>query len=231
MALKRKITKEKFEKLPEELQSEYSEKDGAYYLNVEGFDDPVELKRGKDREVEKRKAAEKKARDLESKLDEIEGDNARNKGDIDTLEKSWKSKFEKMENDFAAKLERKDGFIRDTLVDNVAKDIASNFKNPKLMLPHIKARLSADIDGDEPKTIVLDENGKQSALSTKELSAEFIDNPDFSDMIIASRATGSGASGKNNSSGGGAPKKDVDWSNASGKEFAEYLKAKEEQQG
>lgn len=229
MGLKRKISKEKFEDLSETVQDFYTEKDGEYFLDVEGFEDPKELKRAKDREVENRKAAEKRAREAEERLESIEGDDARKRGDIETLEKSWNSKYEKLKSEYDAKLEQKNGFMRETLVENVAKDVASQFKNPTLMLPHIKARLAADIDGESPRTVVLDESGNPSALTVAELTKEYVDNPVFSDMIIESKASGSGATTKNSSTGGSAPVRDKDWSSAPAKEFTEYLRQKDSQ--
>ena len=65
--------------------------------------------------------------------------------------------------------------------------------SPSLLLPHIKARLQADLDGDAPATKVLDRDGKPSAMTVADLSKEFVDNKDFAAIIRATKASGGGA--------------------------------------
>lgn len=210
MALKRKLTKEAFDKLSADIKAEYVEKDGEYVLDLDGDDggeDVGALRRAKDREVQARKEAERKARDAEAKLAEIDGNDARKRGDIEALEKSWKEKYDKDTGELKAKLDTKDGFIKTSLVDNVAHQIASEIStSPALILPHIKARLTADFDGDTPATKVLGADGKPSALSVDELKKEFVDNKDFASIIRASKASGGGAPDKGQKTRiGGAP--------------------------
>lgn len=234
MALKRKISKEAFEKLPEALQGEYVEKDGEYVLDIDGDEDTGALKRAKDREAQLRRDAEKELKEIRSRLEELEGDDARKRGDIETLEKSWKSKLETREAELTSKLEAKDGFIKNALVDNVAKDIAHKIStSPSLILPHIKARLAADFEGDSPTTKVLDAKGQPSALTVEELEQEFVANKDFSAIIIGSKASGSGTSqdGKNRSSRVSATGEDSKpLSQLKPAELAAELKASKERQ-
>ncbi len=205
MALARKLTKAKYEKLSDELKAEYKEVDGEYVLDVEGDEDTSSLKRAKDREVQKRKEAEEKLKELQDQLDGISDTDARKKGDIETLEKSWKDKYDKREKELVAKIEGKDGFIKSALVDNVASNLAHKISNaPSLILPHIKARLAADLDGETPVTKVLDKDGKVSALSVEDLEKEFVANKDFSAIIIGSKASGGGASTSNLAKPGGS---------------------------
>ena len=53
MALKKKITKEAFEKLPDVLKSEYVANGDDYVLDVDGEEDTGALKRAKDREKQR----------------------------------------------------------------------------------------------------------------------------------------------------------------------------------
>jgi len=200
MALKRKITKEVFDKLSADLKAEYVEKDGEYVLDVDGDDnneDVGALRRAKDREVQARKDAEKKAREAEAKLAELDGNDARKRGDIEALEKSWKDKYDKDTGELKTKLEAKDGFISKSLVDNVASSIAAEISTtPALILPHIRARLTADLEGDTPTTKVLGADGKPSASTVDDLKKEFVDNKEFATIIRASKASGGGAPDK-----------------------------------
>lgn len=207
MALARKINKAKFEKLSDEIKKEYKagSSDDEFILDTEGDEDTGALKRAKDREAQLRREAEERARAAEEKLEGLEGDDARKKGDIATLEKSWQKKLDDQKNELTGKLTKANAHIQRTLVDNVAKDIAHKISNaPAVLLPHIRSRIVADLDGDEPVTRVLDASGKPSALTVEDLQKEFVANKDFSAIILASKASG-GAGKPSNGNGGGAP--------------------------
>ncbi|AJD83162.1 scaffold protein [Paracoccus phage vB_PmaS-R3] len=239
MALKRKIKKDAFDKLPADIQAEYVEKDGEFVLDIDGDDntggdDTTALRRAKDREVQARKDAEKKARELEEKLASLDESDARKRGDIDALEKSWKEKHDATVAEYDGKLKNKDAFISRSLVDNVASQIANEIStSPKLILPHIKARLAADLDGDEPATKVLDATGKPSAATLDDLRKEFVDNKEFASIIRASKASGGGAPNNGQTTRlGGATQNNGDkpapLASANPKDLAAAIKAKKE---
>ena len=97
MALKKKITKEDHAKLSDALKSEYVEDGDGFRLDVDGEEDTGALKRAKDREAQLRREAEAKLREAQEQLDALGSDDARKKGDIATLEKSWQKKIEDCE--------------------------------------------------------------------------------------------------------------------------------------
>jgi len=229
MALKKKLTKEEHAKLSNALKAEYVEDGDGFRLDVDGEEDTGALRRAKDREAQLRKDAETKLREAQEELDRINGDDARKKGDIQTLEKSWQKKLDDQKAEYEGKLGKLTGHTTKTLVDNVASQIAHKISNaPAIILPHIRARLQADFEGDEPKTRILDKDGKPSAMTIEELSNEFIANKDFSAIITASKA--SGGAGKPSQNGGGAPKidgqsdKSADLSKMNPTELAAHLK-------
>lgn len=238
MALKKKLTKEEYAKLSDAFKAEYIEDGDNFRLDVDGEEDTGALRRAKDREAQLRKDAEKRAKEAEDRLTEIEGDDARKKGDVATLEKSWSGKLEAQKAEYEGKLSKLTAHTTRSLVDNVATSIATKISTaPALLLPHIRARLQADFEGDEPKTRVLDKDGKPSALSVDELAQEFVANKDFSAIITASKA--SGGAGKPSQQGGGAtnnnpgfnPDKPADLSKMSPQALAAHLKeAKANQQ-
>ena len=202
--LKKKIAK--IEDVKEEFRSLYKE-DGAggFVLMIEGDDseDVGALKRAKDHEKEKRREAEKRARELEDQLAETANTNAKKNGDVEALEKSWGEKYAKLEAELRGEIAGRDGHLNKLLVDNVAQSLASKLSTaPAVILPHIKSRLQAEFHEGAGVTRVLDANGKPSALTLDELETEFRGNKDFAPIIIASKASGSGALG---SGGGGAP--------------------------
>lgn len=199
MALKQKINKAAFDKLSDELKKEYIADGDDYKLDVEGAEDTGALKRANDRLKQEKADAEKKANEATTKLEALGEEGARKAGDIVTLEKSWD---EKMKTGFAerdAKAAKLQKHIQTQLVDNVAMTIAQKLSDsPMLLIPHIKARLTADFDGENPTTRVLDASGKVSAFTPEDLQKEFATNKDFSAIIRVSKSSGAGGNGQPN---------------------------------
>ena len=225
------FTLESLDDVSEEIKPFYQEADdGTYRLAVEGIEDTGALKRAKDYEKEGRKAAEQKARELETQLEEIqskikeaETHKARKSGDVEALEKSWADKLTKREQELLGQMDGLKGQLQNVLVDEKARAIAAEIStSPDLLFPHIRARLAADFEGDTAKTRILDGEGKPSALTFDDLKQEFAAREDFQPIIIGSKASGGGAGGGNN--GGGAQK--LDFSKASRAEKVQYLKQK-----
>lgn len=229
--LKLKITKEEFEKLPDSLKGEYVEGEDGYRLDVDGMEDTGALKRAKDHEANARKEAQKELKELRAKMAEFEDKGARDKGDIEALDKSWSKKLESAKAEAEAKLSTKDAFISKTLVDNVATKIATEIStSPSLLMPLLKTRLVADLDGETPSTKVLDANGQPSAMTVDELRKEFVANKEFAAIMIGSKASGSGASsdGKNKANRVGGMtggEKDVRLADMDSKQLVEHVTA------
>lgn len=228
MALKKKLSKAEYDKLSDAIKAEYIEDGDGFRLDIDGDEDTGALKRAKDREAQLRRDAEAKLREAQEELDRINGDDARKKGDIATLEKSWQKKLEDQKAEYEGKVSKLTTHTTKTLVDNVATQIATKISNaPALLLPHIKSRLQADFEGDAPVTRVLDKDGKPSAMTVEELAAEFVANKDFSAIVTASKASG-GAGKPSNNSGGGAPNnsdKPADLASMNPAQLAEHIKA------
>lgn len=236
MALKRKINKAAFDKLSKDLQAEYVEKDGEYTLDVDGWgdksDDNGALRRAKDRAVEDRKAEKKRADEAEAKLADLNDNDARKAGDIEKLDKSWQAKLDAQKAESDKAIAAKDAFISTTLVDNVATAMAAKIStSPALILPHIKARLKADLTGDTPATTYHDANG--AAITAEALEKEFVDNKDFASIIVASKAKGGGAPDTGQQRLGGASQKTddgkpVSLASLSAKELAAEIASRKE---
>ena len=228
MALKKKLSKAEYDKLSDAIKAEYIEDGDGFRLDIDGDEDTGALKRAKDREAQLRREAETKLREAQEQLDALGNDDARKKGDIATLEKSWQKKLDDTKAEYEGKVSKLTTHTTKTLVDNVATQIATKISNaPALFLPHIKTRLQADFEGDAPVTRVLDKDGKPSAMTVEELAAEFVANKDFSAIITASKASG-GAGKPSNNNGGGAPNnsdKPADLASMNPAQLAEHIKA------
>lgn len=207
MALKRKIDKAAFDKLSSDFKTEYVEKDGAYLLDIDGDEDTGALKRAKDRETQARKDAEKRAEELQEKLDGISDTDSRKKGDIETLEKAWTKKADETKAQYEARVGKLEGYAKKSLIEGTAAALAAKISTvPALMSKAIRERLTVNFDGDEPTLHILDKDGKASAMTIEQLSEEFVANKDFSSIIVGSKASGGGAAkdGFNKQQNGGA---------------------------
>ena len=212
----------------ESLQSLYKKVGDEYVLELE--DDEEDRFRAKHGEAEKhRKAAEDKVNDLTSemkslktKLEELENGGHRKAGDVEALEKSYQKKLEDQKGEYEKKLGAVNSHLQEILVDGVANTLAAELsESPSVLLPHIRSRLTADLEGDKPSTKVLDKDGKPSASSLDELKNEFINNQEFAGVIKAGMGSGSGAN-RGSKGGSGAAKK---FSEHSGEELSALRKS------
>jgi hypothetical protein len=240
MKLKAKINKDDYEKLSEELKKLYWANGDEYQLQVEGMkteDDIAALKRAKDREAQEKRDAVKELNELKAAQDKDKDDNARKAGDIDTLTRSYEEKLANQKTEYDTKLGTKDQFIRDTLVDSKANELASKlFTVPSAMLSYVKSRLSVDFEGETPTLRIMDAAGKVSAASVDDLQKEILANKEFSSILVGSKASGSGAG---TGSDGQKGQSSANFLNAEGqpksmremnaKEKVAYLKSKREE--
>ncbi len=208
MALKAKL--DTVDGLPADVAKEYkSVEEGGkkfFVLDVDGAflhdEDIGPLKRARDHERTNRQTAETKLKEALSAVETAkeELDQMRRgaipKGDVEKLEGSWKEKLSKTQTQYEERVRKAEGTVQRLLVDNVAQAIAAKISTaPELILPHVKARLTAEDTSEGFVTRVLDENGKPSALTIEELQKALATDKRFGAIIIGSKASGGGASG------------------------------------
>lgn len=224
MALRFKVTTAQYGKLSDDLKAEYiaGDKDGEYVLDVSDLpqgEDVGPVKRALEAERLAHKATKTALGEANTKIEAFP--------DIEAVKAEAGKDVAKYK-----------GFTEKTLVDNAALALATKIStSPALLVPHIKARLVADVTGDEPVTKVLGADGKPTDLTIDKLGEEFVANADFKAIIKASAGTGGGTPPSDRSSplGGGMPPKDgehsqqaVDLSAMSPKDLAARLKAQKE---
>jgi hypothetical protein len=234
MALKRKITKDQFDKLADNIKFEYVAEGESYVLQTEGDEDVGPLKRANQRLKDQLEAEQRRADEAADKLEKIE-----KQGDIDALERQWTKDKETAVGEVQTKLEKANAYIQKSMRDNAAQSLAEKIStSPALIRPHIEARITVDISGDEPVIKVLDKAGKATALTVDKLGEEFVANKDFSSIIRVTKASGGAGSPSSN---GGAVKQPVgpsqgnneqpaDLSKASPQELAAHIQAKKAEQ-
>jgi hypothetical protein len=217
MALKQKVTADEFSKLVPALQGEYKQDGEGYSLDIIGYEDPSKVLAAKNHERDQRKLAEQSVRDLTKQLEDLTAERdgmlagSIPKADAEKLQKSWETKLANKEKELTGQIEAANASLQKLLVDNVAQSIASDISTaPAVIMPHIKGRLKAEKNAaGEFVTVVVDKDGKPSALTVDELKKEFVLHPDFKAIITGSKASGGGAGG--GGSGGGAGAGKIDW--------------------
>lgn len=159
----------------------------------------------KDELLSETKAAKAARREAEEKA-RLESEAAAKKaGDVESLEKSWQQKLSARESELQASIDQLTGHVQGLTVGQTASRIASELAIPgsaRVLEPHIRSRLGFDLRDGKPTVIVLDKDGKPSAATVDELAKEVAADAAFAPLIIASQASGGGASGSGR--GGGA---------------------------
>ena len=134
---------------------------------------------------------------------------AREKGSLDDLDKSWADKYDKLQADNktsfdeisgkldAERAERHNGILN-SAIDKMAIDIGGSKENAHMMRPHVAQRLMMH-EGD---VRVKGDDGSLSALNLTELSGEFKANPLFASNIVGTLANGGGAANDQSGTGG-----------------------------
>lgn len=243
MALARKITKEVYDKLQDNIKFEYAADGDGYILQTTGDEDTGALKRANARLKDQLEAEERRADEAHAKLEKIEKNPARKQGDIDALERQWNKDKEAAVGEVQTKLDKANSFIKTTLLENAAATLAEKIStSPAIIRPHIERRLTVDIEGDTPSVKVLDKDGKASALTLDKLGEEFVANKDFSSIIRVTKASGGAATPSNGGAGNNNPAKaqqqqgqngndgPVDLSKLTPQQMAEHVKAKKAEQ-
>jgi len=157
---------------------------------------------------QERQEAAKQLKELQDQMASLNDDKHRKAGDVEALEKSWQEKLAKREGELKGEVEQHQAWLKEQMVTGVASGIAAEIAvqgSAKALQPHLTSRLSMEVRDGKPTTVVLDAEGKPSAMTVDELKAEFSTEPAFAPLIVASKASGGGASGGGN--GGGAATK------------------------
>lgn len=207
--------------IPEAQRSLYKESNGKFILDVDGYEDPTNLKSALQKERERGNSAEKQAkawRDLGKTPEEIQALlAAAEQAEQDRLKKGgeWDKLKGQMTEQHRAELGKKDERIsvltkslHGRLVDaDATAAIAAAKGVPELLLPHVRMAVKVIEEDGEFKVRVVDAagnprvNGKGEFLSIADLVGEMRQSDVYGRAFEASGTTGGGASGGN--AGGG----------------------------
>jgi hypothetical protein len=224
------FTVEKLDTLPEAHRTLYTKtEDGKYRLDLDGYEDPTNLKSALDKE---RKAARdavamtKAWKELGKTPEEISDLlSAHAKAEAEKLTKAgeWDKLRGQMTEQHTAELVKKDeavkslrGQLEKHLVDAAAvAALAAQKGNAELLLPHVKSRVKVIEENGEFSVRVVDVSGnprvnaKGEYLSMADLVGEMRQSEVFASAFLAPGASGGGAR-QSNTAGGPSLKGKVD---------------------
>ena len=217
-----KLILDTLEGVEESLKPFYTEADGKYRLDVEGYQDPGPLLRAKQHERDAHNATKAQLAETQERINELEDSLEEAKravpkrGQEDAVEQqraSYEAKITKLREDHQKQVEDLNRHLEKTYKDDMAMKIAAELSDtPDLLAPFIEKRLQFELGASGPETRVLDPEGKLSANSVEELAAEFKTNAKFAALIRGSGANGGGTN--NGSKGASGPVKPEDYTEA-----------------
>lgn len=208
---------ESLEGIDEKFHELYEQKDGAYFLKVSGVvpeSDIDGLKASRDALLAEKKEQQRIAQEAEAEKLRIEREAmeeaARQKGDWQALEDSYKAKLAEKETEFTSQAETLRKQVYKLTVGEQAIKLAAEISKPHaqaIMSRFIEERLTLD---ENNNVRVLDLQGKPSAMTIEDLKQEFKASAMFQDIVVINNSSGGGATG--GGFGGGAAKKPSEYS-------------------
>ena len=203
------FTVETLEGIDETLQGLYEPTDTGYQLKVDGIPKPVNedltgLKNKVEELLAEKKAASKKAKEAAEEAEIARLEAAKKGNDTEALDKSWQEKYSTREKELNEELAKMSSTIVNLTSGQTALKIAQEIAvqgSSDVLLPHLQMRLKADFRDGQPVTVVLDKDGKPSAMTIDELKAEFQNSVAFAPLIVGTKANGAGRTGGNETGG------------------------------
>lgn len=185
------------------------------YEGYESPDSVAGLKKAKDDLLAEKKAVEEAKLALAKEAEDKALEAARAKGDIKTLEESWKQKQAESDERYNSLLKQNETSAINGAAAKLAAELGG--ESADLLEPHLKARLRYE-DG---KVKVVDADGSLTVSTISDLATEFKSNPAFAKVIVGSKASGGGAATQ--SSSGGATGGNKKYADMSLQERADHL--------
>lgn len=236
MGLKLKV--EKLDDVDESARGLYKEVEGGggFQLDVDDLEDTGALKRAKDHEVEARKKAEAELKRLqderkaaEAARKKAEEDANKASGNVEALEKSWQAKLTAREQEL---IQERDSQVSSLTADvtrltadtdalKIATELAVDPDSVDALLPHVRRRLAVDVRDGRRVSVVVDADGKPTAMSLADLAKELKASKSLARLIKGSQGSGGGAGGSGR--GGGAPPASKKRSEMTNAERAAYI--------
>lgn len=164
--------------------------------DFEALRESVAKLEAKNRElIEEKQRKAKEAKDAAEAAELAKREAAKKVGDTDSLIRSYEEKLTKTQEELRKEIEQRDSWLKDVTAGQAATALAAEIAvqgSARVLERHLRDRLTTDIREGKPTTVVLDADGRPSAMTLEDLKKEFVNDPAFAPLIVGSRATGPG---------------------------------------
>ena len=139
-----------------------------------------------------KKAEQQKQREAQAEKDALAQEQARKKGDFDTLEKQYQDKIAKLEAEIVERDKQRDSDLVKSEALKLASSLSDNEHNQAILQMLIEKRLTAE----NGQVKVVDDLGNATISTITDLKNEISTSGKFDSLITGTKASGVGATGQ-----------------------------------
>ena len=139
-----------------------------------------------------KKAEQQKQREAQAEKDALAQEQARKKGDFDTLEKQYQDKIAKLEAEIVERDKQRDSDLVKSEALKLASSLSDNEHNQAILQTLIEKRLAAE----NGQVKVVDDLGNATISTIADLKNEISTSGKFDSLITGTKASGVGATGQ-----------------------------------
>lgn len=155
-------------------------------------DEVEKLRKHSETLLAEKKAEQQKQREAQSEKDALAQEQARKKGDFDTLEKQYQDKIAKLEAEIVERDKQRDSDLVKSEALKLASSLSDNEHNQEILQMLIEKRLTAE----NGQIKVVDDLGNATISTIADLKNEISTSGKFDSLITGTKASGVGATGQ-----------------------------------
>ena len=154
-------------------------------------DEVEKLRKHSETLLAEKKAEQQKQREAQAEKDALAQEQARKKGDFDTLEKQYQDKIAKLEAEIVERDKQLDSDLVKSEALKLASSLSDNEHNQAILQMLIEKRLAAE----NGQVKVVDDLGNATISTIADLKNEISTSGKFDSLITGTKASGVGATG------------------------------------
>ncbi|MCK6158013.1 hypothetical protein KZX29_04275 [Moraxella osloensis] len=155
-------------------------------------DEVEKLRKHSETLLAEKKAEQQKQREAQAEKDALAQEQARKKGDFDTLEKQYQDKIAKLEAEIVERDKQRDSDLVKSEALKLASSLSDNEHNQAILQMLIEKRLTAE----NGQVKVVDDLGNATISTIADLKNEISTSGKFDSLITGTKASGVGATGQ-----------------------------------
>lgn len=155
-------------------------------------DEVEKLRKHSETLLAEKKAEQQKQREAQAEKDALAQEQARKKGDFETLEKQYQDKIAKLEAEIVERDKQRDSDLVKSEALKLASSLSDNEYNQEILQMLIEKRLTAE----NGQIKVTDGTGNLTIASIADLKNEISTSGKFDSLITGTKASGVGATGQ-----------------------------------